>query len=246
MNLNLDTHEEEQVEAIKRWWRENGIAVVVGLSLGIAVILGWRWYQTYLAGQAEGASALYAAMMSEVEAGKHDRAGTIAQQLLSSHPGTQYADLAQLALAGQQVTAGKLDEASASLQQVIDQGQQEQTQQLARLRLARIQLSRGEYDATLATLDKISLEAYQNAVEELRGDVHLARGEKDLARAAYEKVLAAKNLDGMRQSWVQTKLDNLGTSQAESVPIPANWQPLPAFGETTTQTSVLWHSRGFA
>ncbi|MEW8396328.1 MAG: tetratricopeptide repeat protein, partial [Candidatus Thiodiazotropha sp.] len=34
--------EEEQVEAIKRWWKENGTSVIAGLVIGLGGIFGWQ------------------------------------------------------------------------------------------------------------------------------------------------------------------------------------------------------------
>ena len=42
----MDIHrtEEEQVEAIKTWWKANGTSVIVGVVLGVAVIFGVRYW----------------------------------------------------------------------------------------------------------------------------------------------------------------------------------------------------------
>ncbi|AGH45899.1 TPR-like domain-containing protein [Paraglaciecola psychrophila 170] len=36
--------EEQQVEAIKRFWKENGLSLVIGALLGLGGLLGWRYY----------------------------------------------------------------------------------------------------------------------------------------------------------------------------------------------------------
>ena len=36
--------DEEKVEAIRKWWRENGTAVVAGLVLGLAGLIGWQYW----------------------------------------------------------------------------------------------------------------------------------------------------------------------------------------------------------
>ena len=39
--MNAYETDEEKVEAIKGWWKENGISVVGGLALGLAAVFGW-------------------------------------------------------------------------------------------------------------------------------------------------------------------------------------------------------------
>ena len=51
--------EEEQVEAIKKWWSENGKSIIAGIIIGIAAIFGWRGYENHAAMQAKSASTLY-------------------------------------------------------------------------------------------------------------------------------------------------------------------------------------------
>ena len=36
--------EEQQVEAIKRFWKENGVAIIIGAALGLSALWGWRYY----------------------------------------------------------------------------------------------------------------------------------------------------------------------------------------------------------
>jgi len=239
MNLHLDIHEEEQIEAIKRWWQENGMAVIVGISLGIMVIMGWKWYQNHTASRAENASNLYQTLLMEIEQKKEDRAATIAGQLLTSHPNTLYAHLTTLVLAGQDVAKGKLEEAKTRLQSIIDQTGYPQLQAIARLRNARILLSQSQFDSALALIDPFTSPAYQNEILELKGDIYLAQGKPDQARTQYEALIARGELDGMHQTWIQKKLDNLGSVTATPIAIPAAWQPLPAFGASGTQSSYL-------
>lgn len=42
--MNMQLTEEEQVEALKKWWKENGTAVIVGVVIGISAVVGfWKW-----------------------------------------------------------------------------------------------------------------------------------------------------------------------------------------------------------
>ncbi|PAR85254.1 YfgM family protein, partial [Vibrio cholerae] len=43
--MELYDTEEQQVEAIKDWWKENGKAVIFGAVIGLGGLFGWRYYQ---------------------------------------------------------------------------------------------------------------------------------------------------------------------------------------------------------
>ncbi|MDX1713508.1 MAG: tetratricopeptide repeat protein, partial [Halomonas venusta] len=51
--------EEEQLEVIKRWWKENGTSLIAGAVLAAAGVFGWNAWQNYQEGQAEAASVRY-------------------------------------------------------------------------------------------------------------------------------------------------------------------------------------------
>ncbi len=48
--------EEQQVEALKEWWAENGKAVIAGIVLGAGVIGGWTFWKGHQEKQAVIAS----------------------------------------------------------------------------------------------------------------------------------------------------------------------------------------------
>jgi predicted negative regulator of RcsB-dependent stress response len=59
--------EEEQLDAVKRWWKENGQSTIIGLVLGVAVILGWNYWQSHKKAQSEQASAIYSQLIQAIE-----------------------------------------------------------------------------------------------------------------------------------------------------------------------------------
>ena len=60
--------DEEQLEALKKWWAENGKAVLVGVVLGLGAIFGWRGWISHEQGRSEAASALYEEVINAIEA----------------------------------------------------------------------------------------------------------------------------------------------------------------------------------
>jgi predicted negative regulator of RcsB-dependent stress response len=199
--------DEQQAEALKKWWRDNGKQVVVGAIVGLSAVFGWKAWQQYQANiNAEAAQALDS-MQRQLATGETDRALAQGQQILDTYGKTYYAELASLYLAQAKVTAGQEAEAEASLQRVVNQGRDPALQDLARLRLARLLLGQKRQDEALKYLDQIKNKAYQGRVQHLRGDIALAKGDTQAAAQAYRLALAEKVPEADLVRW---KLDDLG------------------------------------
>ena len=51
--------EEEQVEALKRWFRDNGRSLVTAILIALILVFGFRYWQDSQLRQREAASAQY-------------------------------------------------------------------------------------------------------------------------------------------------------------------------------------------
>ena len=187
--------EEEQLERLQSWWKENGTMLLVGVVVIVAGFVGWRWYQDNARADAEAASDLYAAY---VEAGSSEREAALAA-LAERAPGSSYHALALFDEAASLVERSDLEGAEALYQQVVDNPSDVLIEDLARLRLsATLQgLDRGE--EALALLDGIRSAGYRRAALELKGDIHQARGEREAAHTAYSQALEAAEAGAQTQ-----------------------------------------------
>lgn len=202
--------EEEQIEAIKEWWRENGRAVIIGIVLGVGGIIGWRGWQSHQEAQAINASAIYQDALAAIEAGEPDTARSNAQQLIDDYPGTSYAQFAAMLLAKQAVEDGDLDVAEKQLRWAIDNSSDPSLTHTARLRLLQVLLASDKPDAVLAMIDQTGFDRFTAQYEELRGDALLAQGEPDAARNAYQTALTSLPPRSAGRELLEIKLDNLG------------------------------------
>ena len=82
--------EDEQIEAIKKWWQENGKAIVFGVVIGLSAIFGWRSWQTHIIQQTEAASGLYQQLVSAVREEKFDQGKTTANKIISDYDNTEH------------------------------------------------------------------------------------------------------------------------------------------------------------
>lgn len=208
--MEVYTTEEQQVEAIKKWWRENKLSVIGGVIIGVSALWGGRAWLDNQHAYTEAASYHFMAMMDMIQKGKNDEAAQAGAQLLGQFADTAYAPMAALAMARLKVEGGDLVAAQSHLRWAMDNGDQEVVKQEARLRMARILLAQGKPDEALSLLNQGKPGSFEAAYEELKGDIFVAKGEQGQAQAAYTRALAAMEPTEPSRSFVQMKLDDLG------------------------------------
>ena len=62
--MDANATEEQQIEAFKKWWKENGSSIITGLLLGLAILFGARSWFAYQERSAENASDIYTSLMA--------------------------------------------------------------------------------------------------------------------------------------------------------------------------------------
>jgi len=205
--------EEEQIQAIKDWWKENGRSVVAGLVIGIMAIVGYRYWGTHVQQQSEQASVLYANVMDAVATKNSDMAFTTGKEVIEKYASTPYAPLTALLLGRVAVDKNDFASAEAQLQWVIDNASDEGIQQLARIRLSRVLFAQNKTDEALAVIANESVSGFETLLYELRGDIYLHQAKKAEAVDEYRKALADFSINPQRRQTIQMKLDNLAESK---------------------------------
>ena len=208
--MDIYRTEEEQVEALKKWWQENGKSIVAGLVIGFSAIFGWRAWQDHIQTHAEAASSEYQHMIVAVQQNDNETARKHAQSILDGYQSTSYARFAELLLARLAVEDKDYQKAEEFLQQVISKSSSDQIKHIARLRLARVFLSQDrlkEAEALVNTSDKGKFLA---EYEEVRGDIFIRQGMTDAARDAYRLALANSEASEQDRAILQIKMDVLG------------------------------------
>lgn len=208
----MTTHyeDEAQAERLKTWWKENWMALAGGLAIGLAAIFGWEGWGKYQSQRAEKASRMYEDLKLAIADARREEAASIGDMLVKEYAGSPYASNAALVLAADAVKAGTLDQALSRLQWVREHGADAGLRELARLREARVLWQQGQIDPALSLLDGVKGAEFVSLVEELRGDIRLAQGDRSAARAAYEKALAAiGEEEPALRGGLQRKIDDL-------------------------------------
>jgi predicted negative regulator of RcsB-dependent stress response len=226
--------EEEQVEALKKWWKENGAAALIGIIVGLTLLFGWRGWQSHLQQQAELASVQYEKMISLLEEKKINEAREVASVLLSDHSNSGYAALTALILAHQDLEDGQIEASQAHLRWVIEQAELPEFTHLARLRLGRLLLSQQKIPEAKALIEGVKTDKFKAGYAELRGDIAVAQGQITTARTAYQEALDDKNVTGEVQKLLQMKLENLGQETLILAPAPDVGHPNTVTEEAIT------------
>jgi predicted negative regulator of RcsB-dependent stress response len=206
----LDLHEQEQVDAVKAWWKENGRWFTTALIVVLAGFVAVRGWQAWQGKQAQQAATLYASVIQQL--GSHDakRIGDAAQAVVDKLGSTAYAPRAQLLAAQASIEAGDGAKAKTQLQWVIDHASADGLQNVARLKLASLLLDEKKYGDALGQLDAKHPQSFNGLYDDLKGDVLLAQGKKDEARAAYQRAFDEIEEKNGYRKLVQMKLDALG------------------------------------
>ena len=205
----MDT-EQEELEALQKWWQENGKAIVVGLVIGLGGVFGWTTWQSRVEATAERVSVVYESMVDMAAAGDHLEALLRVEQIIQDHPDSEYAALSALLGAKSALAAGRAEDANRLLDWVIQNAARTEVRDVARVRSAQLLLDEGKRDAGLTMLAKVDTPAFAAAVEELRGDIFVDDGQSDAAAKAYAAALAGDSITSGMRARVNMKLDDLG------------------------------------
>lgn len=208
---NLDLHEQEQVEAIKAWWKENGKWVVGALLVGVLGYAGMYIWNQRQASQATEAAKLYAEVVKQTATNDAKRIGDAADALVSRYSSSAYAPRAQLLAAQASLQARDIAHAKVQLQWVIEHASETGLQDTARLKLASVLLDEKKYDEALKQLDASHPESFSGLYSDLKGDVLSAQGKVAEARAAYQQAYDKTDAKSMYRNLIQLKMDGLGS-----------------------------------
>ena len=213
--------DEEQLEALKRWWRKNGTALLLAIVLGGGGWFGWNYWQESSQQEAENSSLVYMAMLDALNKWEQERsednaaaAAAHAETLKELGEDNLYGIYGAMVVARLAMADGETDTAAAELEWARERVADEPAlEALVDLRLAATEFGRGNNDRALALLDRGYPEAYASLYEELKGDIFAARGDNEKASAAYR--VALDNLaesDTRSRAMLELKINELGAA----------------------------------
>jgi predicted negative regulator of RcsB-dependent stress response len=190
----VSTHDDEQIENLKRFWQDYGTPILVGASIALAVFAGWRYWQQSEQQTASIAANAYQATQDaykKLVANADDTAASTdlqreAQKLMQDFTKTPYAANAALLLAKRAIDLKDFKTAEKQLRFVLTQKIDDGLKSVATLRLASVLAETGDTKAALAALNSDTNPAFTPSREELRGDLLKQTGDIAGAQKAYQ------------------------------------------------------------
>jgi predicted negative regulator of RcsB-dependent stress response len=208
--------EEEELEALKNWWSENGNSLVIGIVVALTAVFGYRAWDNSVIETAEAASAMYEDLASSVADQPAEALSaevlasvrSIGDRLKIEHGDSVYADFGALFLARLAVDKREFDTAEAELRWVLD-NDPEPLEVITRMRLARVLAAQDRVDeALLVLVTTADTGEHQTSWDELRGDLFYQAGRLAEAQTAYQQAV-----DGLSEErpkpLLQMKLEDL-------------------------------------
>lgn len=221
MATHLDLQEQEQLDQLKHFWNRYGnlITWVLIIALaGYAAFNGWNWWQRE---QAVKAGALYEELERAVQSADADKAGRVFADLKERFGRTAVAQQGGLLAAKLQFEKGQVEPARASLAWVGEHATEAEYKTVARLRLAGLLLDQKQYDAALKQLEDATAKGFEPLVADRRGDVLMAQGKQEDAKAAYLKAWQAMAPTVEYRRLIEAKLIALGAAPPAEAPTTA-------------------------
>lgn len=213
--------EEEQLDAIKKWWQRYSTLISVVLSLLLLSFSGykyWYWHQDKVSTQA---SNTYEHLMVAFSNKDNKSVKSYANQLINEYGETVYAHAARLTLAKLYVGRNHFDKARETLRYVADNSPMKALRQVARIRIARLLTAEKSYENALSELTAVDDAAYMPVVNELKGDIFVATGKYQQASIAYKEAINAVHTQGMGNLYLEMKTNELA-ALTQSVNVTTN------------------------
>ena len=202
--------EQENIDALKAWWSDNGrlvIAAVIAFVLGIGGIQGWRHYKSE---QSMKSAVLFYDLEEAMRTGDRNKVEELARRLTAEFSGTSHAARGALLAGRVAAEAGDRDKAVESLRWVADNAKDESLRALGGLRLSAVLLDEGRLDEALAAVVAPPGEAFAALFADARGDVLVAQGKIEEAKSAYQIALDKLPKSAAYRNVVEIKRDALG------------------------------------
>ena len=218
--MAIDLEEQEQLDQLKAFWTRYGNLITWTLIAVLGVFAAWNGWNYWQRDQGVKAGSMFDALDAAAQAGDADQAGRVFADMKSRYPRTAFTEQGGLLVAKVQAEKGQTAAAEATLAWVGENATEDEYKTVARLRLAGLLLDAKKYDEALRQLDGAGAKEFAALVDDRRGDILLAQGKKDEAKAAFLKAWASMDPKVDYRRLIEAKLNALGVDPAAGAPKP--------------------------
>jgi len=176
----------EEVEMLKKWWKDYGRAIAIAVAIGLIVGLGWQYWRKHQRQHRQQASFYYQSMSLADYQKKPKLAEKFAKQLMKNYSRSPYATFAALRSAKEALQKNNLASALANYRWVLKNSKVSSLQQIARIRAARVLLAQKKLKAAMSLLSEVDDKTFAPLIENVKGDIYAAMGDSKAAHKAYQ------------------------------------------------------------
>jgi len=182
--IDIATTEDEQLEQLKSWWKENRTSIISGVIIALVVVFSWKGYKSYKLNYQLEARTAYIQLLSETSQSNFNK-------LKNNYANSSYLIFAKLLMAKKYFEDKKYSDALTLLNEVKE-NEDPNLQHISRLRIATIYITQKKYQQALDTLNEvIDAKSFITQYESLKGDVLVYQNKIPQAKTHYQ--LAIKN-----------------------------------------------------
>lgn len=210
--------EEEQIRAIKDWWKNNGTQVLIAGCVVAASYFGFNWWQNNQDSKLTTVGAAYESYIQAITQASAVTPASEAQvktveyltdQLTEEHSSSHYAFLASLNTAALYVREGDYEAAAEHLFWAKGQAKAEADVQLVNYRYALVQSQLGNVDEALSLLSQPNTQ-FASIYAEARGDIQASSGDYSAALEEYNVAFDEGSTEDVnRLRALEAKIDSL-------------------------------------
>ncbi|RVU45467.1 YfgM family protein [Rubrivivax rivuli] len=212
MATQLDLQEQEQLDALKSFWKKQGNLITWTLVLVLGGFAAWNGWNFWQRDQGVKAGAMFEELDRAAAAGDAEKTARVFADMRQRFPKAPITQQGGLTAAKVQVDKGQSDAAKASLTWVAENGVEDEMRTIARLRLAAVLADAKQFDEGLKVLDAATAPEFTALVADRRGDLFMAQGKKAEARTAWQAAYAAMDPKLDYRRLVEAKLGSIGAA----------------------------------
>jgi len=210
--------EEQQVDAIKGWWKENGNTLMIAAVVGLAGLWGWRFYNASAITAQEVASQAYSDVLVKFEKEGGEAILADLTTFVENNQDNSYGVLAALLLAKEAIVQKDFALAKTQFVQLQSQNEYAPLDAVINLRLARVETQLGEYQQALKTVALIDDASFLAKASQVKGVIFLKQGNLEKARSAFQDAVNASQ--GKVDPILQLQLDDLASPGDAEIAAP--------------------------
>lgn len=208
--------EEEQLEAIKKWWQRHQYKLITVLSFILLLTAGYKYWFIHKEKLTAQASNQYELMMLAFSNNDDKKVQSYASSLIKEHSSSVYADVAHLLMAKIEFNNRHTPQATQHLAYVANDSTLPVLQQVAKIRWARLLLANKSYEKAQALLSPITQPAFTPVINELQGDIYSAKGHYTKAMACYQQAMSSFHQEGMNNLLLEMKMNEVAALGAKN------------------------------